>query len=115
MYPSGCDAPGIGASTPITVTQAQASRELARFYNEILAKDAVLKNTTSAGDANTYMTIVKDTYRTAYNAYQAGKYNEAHAAVQVGQTLLGVTESLMRAGTAPNNPDTPVQVPAPNF
>jgi hypothetical protein len=108
----GGPAPG---TTTTTVTQAQASRQLARFYNEILMKDAVVKNAGSAGDAAGYMTIVKNTYSTAYTAYQAGKYNEAAAAVRVGQTLLGVAESLLRAENAPTGTDAPVTVPPPNF
>ena len=96
-------------------TQAQASRMLAGFYNAILMKDAQLKASTSKGDADTYLSAAKDTYRTAYTAYGAGKYNDVRNSVKVGQMLLGVAESLLRAGSAPNDPNTPVQVPAPNF
>jgi hypothetical protein len=107
--------PGFAPGTNANITQAQASRELAGFYNAIIQKEALLKNSGSTGDARTYLDAAKDTYKTAYAAYQAGKYSDVQASVEVGQTLLGVAGNLMRAGTAPNSPDTPVQVPAPNF
>jgi HEPN domain-containing protein len=105
----------LGASGNITVTQAQASRVLVGLYSGIVAKDAQVKASSNSGDANNYLNAAKEYYRTAYDAYQAGKYNDAMKAASVGQTLLGVVESLLRAGVAPNNAETPVQVPAPNF
>lgn len=112
----GRDHMGAGGSTTApTVTQAQASRELANFYNELVMKAAVLKATANAGDAGTYLTAAQNRYSTAYTAYQAGTYNTVHSSVAVGRSLLEVADSLLRAATAPNSTDTPVQVPAPNF
>jgi hypothetical protein len=105
----------MGAGTTTPPTQAQASRELAGFYNELVREGAVLKATPNAGDAATYLTAAQNRYSTAYTAYGAGNYSEVHASVAVGRTLLEVAESLLRAATAPNSPDTPVTVPAPNF
>lgn len=106
---------GLGPGTATGVTQAHASRELAGLYNAIVMKQALLNRAGSAGDATNYLNAAKDYYRTAHTAYQAGNYDSAHASAAVGQTLLGVVDSLLRAATAPNNADTPVQVPAPNF
>jgi hypothetical protein len=106
---------GMAPNAPATPTQAQASRELAGCYNELVKEAAVLKATTGAGDAGTYLTAAQNRYSTAYTAYQAGQYAEAHTSVAVGRTLLEVAESLGHAATAPNSPDTPVQVPAPTF
>ena len=103
------------SGTATNVTQAQASRELAGLNNAIVTKDALLKSAGNTGDAGTYLTAAKNYYRTAYTAYQAGKYNDAHAAAAVGRELLEVVGHLVRAATAPNNPDTPVPVPAPNI
>jgi hypothetical protein len=111
----GRDHMGKGAGTPPAPTQAQASRELAGFYNELVAQAALLKAAPNAGDAATYLTAAQNRYSTAYTAYGAGNYSEAHASVAVGRTLLEVAGSLSRAATAPNSPDTPVTVPAPNF
>ncbi len=112
-HPGFPGAPGNG--TAPTLTQAQLSRELSDLYNEIIMKAALLKSTSNAGDANTYLTTAQNYYKTAYTAYQAGNYNDAHAAASVGRTLLGVTNDLLRAATAPNSADAPVLVPAPNF
>jgi hypothetical protein len=98
-----------------TVTQTRASRELANLYNQIVATDALLKASSKAGDASAYLTAAKNYYKTAYTAYQAAKYDDAHKAATVSQSLLRVVDDLLRAATAPNNADTPVQVPAPNF
>jgi hypothetical protein len=106
---------GMAPNAPATPTQAQASRELAGFYNELVKEAAVLKATTGAGDAGTYLTAAQNRYSTAYTAYQAGNYAEVRSSLAVGRTLLEVAESLVRAATAPNSPDTPVQVPAPTF
>ncbi len=112
----GRDHLGMGGSpTAPTLTQAQASRELAGFYNEIVMKAAVLKATGSAGDAGTYLTAAQNRYSTAYTAYQAGTYSEVHNSVAVGRALLEVADSLARAATTPSSPDAPVTVPAPNF
>jgi hypothetical protein len=104
-----------GPGTTITPTQAQASRELAGLYNSIVAKDALLQTVSNAGDAGTHLTAAKNSYRTAYTAYQAGNYTDAHKAAVVAHSLLHVVDSLMHAATAPNSPDTPVTVPQPNF
>ncbi len=104
-----------GAPSATAPTQAQASRELANLYNAIIMQDAALKSGSTTGDANTYLTAAKNAYKTAYTAYQAGKYSDAHAQAEVGRGLLGVVENLARAATAPNSSDTPVTVPAPNF
>jgi hypothetical protein len=105
--------PDIGPSGNFTVTQAQASRVLAGFYDGITMQEALLNSSASKGDAATYTALAKDQYGKAHAAYQAGNYNEAVAAAHVGQALLQVANSLLRAGTAPNSPDTPVQVPPP--
>jgi hypothetical protein len=106
--------PGANGTVP-DATQAQASRMLAGFYNAIIMNEARLSASTTKGDAETYLTAAKDTYRTAYTAYGAGKYNDVRNSVKVGQILLGVADNLLRAGSAPNDPNAPVQVPAPNF
>jgi HEPN domain-containing protein len=105
--------PGIGPSANITVTQAQASRVLAGLYNNITMQEALLNNSTSKGDAATYLAAAKAQYSKAYTAYQAGSYKEAAGAAHIGHELLEVVNALLRAGTAPNGPDTPVQVPPP--
>ena len=105
--------PGIGPSANITVTQAQASRVLAGLYNNITMQEALLNNSTNKGDAATYLAAAKAQYSKAYTAYQAGSYKEAAGAAHVGHELLEVVNALLRAGTAPNGPDTPVQVPPP--
>src|SRR5436190_9231409 len=112
---SGKGRMGTPPNTANAMTQARASRELAALYNQIVSTDALVKSNSKAGDANTYVTAAKNYYRTAYTAYQAGKYNDAQTAANVGQSLLRVVEDLLQAATAPNNSDTPVQVPAPNF
>jgi hypothetical protein len=106
---------GQGGTAGATSTQAQASREMAGLYNEIITTAARLKATPGASDATTYLTGAQNRYSTAYTAYQAGNYAEVHASVAVSRALLEVTDSLVRAATAPNSPDTPVEVPAPNF
>jgi hypothetical protein len=106
---------GQGGTTAATPTQAQASRELAGLYNEIVTTAARLKATPGSSEATPYLTGAQNRYSTAYTAYQAGNYAEVHASVAVSRALLEVTDSLVRAATAPNSPDTPVEVPAPNF
>ena len=39
----------------------------------------------------------------------------AQGVTTVGESLLRVVQDLLRATTAPNNGDTPVQIPPPNF
>jgi hypothetical protein len=106
---------GQGGTTAATPTQAQASRELAGLYNEIITTAPRLKATTGACEATSYLTGALNRYSTAYTAYQAGNFAEVHSSVVVSRALLEVTDSLVRAATAPNSPDTPVEVPAPNF
>jgi hypothetical protein len=106
---------GVGPGSATGVTQARASRELAGLYNSIVRQEALLSSAGSAANASTYLAAAKDYYRTAYTAYQGGKYDEAYGSAAVARTLLEVTNHLMRATTAPNSPDAPVQVPAPNF
>jgi hypothetical protein len=106
--------PGVPGA-PTGVTQAQASRQLAGLYNTIVARQAQLGRVGNTGDANTYLDDAKEYYRTAYDAYQAGKYDDAFKAASVSQTLLRVAEGLLRAAGAPNSQDAPIQVPAPNF
>jgi hypothetical protein len=100
-----------GVTTPTGLTQAQASRELASLYNSIVMRGALQ----GTADSTNYLNIAKEYYRTAYNAYGAGNYADAYKAAAVARRLLGVSDSLLRANTAPNNVDTPVQVPAPTF
>jgi hypothetical protein len=76
-------------------------------------QEALVNSSANKGDAATYLAAAKSQYRKAYDAYQAGSYNEAAEAAHVGQALLQVVNSLLRAGTAPNSPDAPVQVPPP--
>jgi len=106
---------GMAPGAVTGVTQAQASRHLAGLYNGILAQQAQLGRAGNTGDANNYLTAAKDYYRTAYDAYQAGKYDDAFKAASVSQALLGVVDGLVRAASAPNTQDAPIQVPAPNF
>jgi hypothetical protein len=101
-----------GNPTMPDATQAGASRQLVGFYNALVREGAVLKGSASAG---IYLTAAQDSYKTAYAAYQAGKYNDARNAVFVGQQLLKVADDLFRASNAPTDPNAPVQVPAPNF
>jgi hypothetical protein len=105
--------PGVGPSANITVTQAQASRVLAGLYDSITMQEALLNNSTSKGDAATYLAAAQAQYSKAYTAYQAGSYKEAAGAAHIGHELLEVVNALLRAGTAPNGPDVPVQVPPP--
>lgn len=104
---------GPGAQSTANVTQAQASRVLARLYDSITVQQALVNAAANKGDAATYLAAAKDQYSKAYTAYQAGTYSEAVNAANVGQALLQVAHSLLEAGTAPSSPDTPVTVPAP--
>lgn len=94
----------------IQVTQAQASRVLAGAYRFIVTQGNLIKN----GDGVAYLKEAQDAYRTAYNAYQAGKYSDAASSARLAQELAGIAAQLNRAPNAVN-PDTPVTVPAPNF
>jgi len=106
---------GPGARTNATITQAQASRVLASTYNKLLVTGTLLKNAGASGDASTYLTEAQNAYKTAYTAYNAGKYSDAANAARQADELAGVADTLLRAATAPNSNDTPVTVPAPNF
>lgn len=95
----------------VTVTQAQASRILAQTYNHLVAQDALIKAT----DATAYLSDAQAAYKIAYDAYNAGKYNDAaFAARQAGQ-LAGVARQVQAAADAPDSPDTAVPVPGPTF
>jgi hypothetical protein len=102
-------------STGTTVTQAQASRILAETYNHLVGQAAVVKSASNASEATPYLTDAQNAYKTAYDAYQAGKYSDAVASARLADKLSGVAEAVARASTAPANADTPVTVPAPNF
>jgi len=106
---------GQGGQPNTTITQAQASRVLASTYNRLLVTGTLLKNAGAAGDASTYLTEAQNAYKTAYAAYNAGKYGDATNAARQADELAGVADTLLRAATAPNSNDTPVTVPAPNF
>ena len=104
-----------GLSTNTTVTQAQASRILAETYNRLVGEAAVVKSASSASEATPYLTDAQNAYKTAYDAYQAGKYTDAVASARLAEKLSHVAEAVARASTAPANADTPATVPAPNF
>ncbi len=104
---------GPGGQVPSNITQAQASRIVANLYNSIVSQEALVNSSASKGGAATYVAAAKDQYSKAYSAYQAGNYSDAAGAANVGDALLRVVNSLLSAGTAPNSPDTPVQVPQP--
>ena len=92
------------------VTQAQASRVLAGAYRFVVTQGNAIKS----GDGVDYLKEAQDAYKTAYNAYQAGKYSDAVSSARLAQELAGIAAQLNRAPNAVN-PDTPVPVPAPNF
>jgi hypothetical protein len=93
-------------------TQAQASRVLARTYEGLVAKAAVVKGNS---EASGYLTDAQNAYKDAYSAYQAGKYADAVSKARLADELSGVAAQIVHAASAPNSPDTPVTVPAPNF
>jgi HEPN domain-containing protein len=104
-----------GTSANTTVTQAQASRILAETYNRLLGQATIIKSASNASEATPYLTDAQNSYKTAYDAYQAGKYSDVLASARLAEKLSHVAEAIVRASTAPANADTPVTVPAPNF
>lgn len=98
-----------------TVSQAQASRMLAQTYDRLITVGALLNSAGTKGDAATYLTDAQNAYKTAYSAYQAGKYTDAIGAAKLAEQLSHVAEQLAHAARVTDNPDTPVTVPAPNF
>ncbi|HUS13838.1 MAG TPA: hypothetical protein VM536_02365 [Chloroflexia bacterium] len=99
-------------STATAPTQAQASRELQRTYNELVSRAAVIG---SNADAKGYLAQAQASYRTAYSAYQAGNYQAAGNAARLAGNLAHVADSLYHVTQAGTAPDAPVTVPAPNF
>lgn len=94
-----------------TITQAQASRILARTYNDLVAQRSFIK----AGAATAYLTDAQNAYQTAYTAYNAGKYNDAVSAAKLAHQLAHVARHVQAAADAPDDPNAPVAVPAPSF
>ncbi len=94
-----------------TITQAQASRVLERTYNNLVMQKAVLKD---GGDVAAYLTQAQNAYKTAYDAYNAGKYNDAVSSARVAGGLAEVASQIHHALGATSS-DTPITVPAPNF
>ena len=107
--------PDKGMTTATAITQAQASRVLAQTYNHLVAQEAVISNASNAAEATPYLADAQNAYKTAYDAYQAGNYDDAVASARLAGKLAHVAESVAHASTAPANADTPVTVPAPNF
>jgi hypothetical protein len=99
----------------VTVTQAQASRVLARTYEELAVQATLLKNAGSVAEASNLLTSAQNAYKQAYSDYGAGKYNEAVASARLAGQLSHVVGELIHAANAPANADTPVTVPSPNF
>ncbi len=95
----------------VTITQAQASRILAQTYNHLVAQDVLIKAT----DATAYLTDAQIAYKTAYDAYNAGKYNDAAFTARQAEQLAGVARHVQAVTDAPDNPDTAVPVPGPTF
>jgi hypothetical protein len=106
---------GMPSSIATTVTQAQASRVLAQAYNRLVMEAATVKSASNAAEAQPYLTDAQNAYKTAYDAYQAGKYSDAVISARLAGRLGEVAGHIVRASTAPANADTPVTVPAPNF
>ncbi len=99
------------ANQATTITQAQASRILEHTYNNLVMQKAVLKD---GGDVATYLTQAQNAYKTAYDAYNAGKYNDAVSSARVAGGLAEVASQIHHALNATSS-DTPITVPAPNF
>lgn len=95
----------------VTITQAQASRILARTYNKLVAQDTLIEATA----ATPYLTDAQAAYKTAYDAYSAGKYNDAVSASRLAEQLASVARHIEAAADAPDSPDTAVPVPGPTF
>ena len=102
---------GAPNASSVTITQAQASRILAQAYNNLVAQKALIKST----DATPYLTDAQNAYKTAYDAYNAGKYNDAVFAARLSGQLVGIARSVQAAANAPDSPDTVVPVPGPTF
>jgi hypothetical protein len=102
---------GMPGAATATITQAQASRILAQTYNNLVAQKALIKST----DATVYLTDAQNAYKTAHDAYNAGKYNDAVVAARVAGQLAGVARTVQAAANAPDSPDTVVPVPGPTF
>ena len=94
----------------MTFTQVQASRILASTYYRLKAQASVV-----SGDGSAWLTEAQNAYRSAYNAYQAGNYNEAVTYARLADQLAGVATTVTFAPSAPANNTTPLTVPAPNF
>jgi hypothetical protein len=107
--------PDNSQTTTTAPTQAQASRIVAEAYNRLVEEGALIKATSSAGDATTYLTEAQNAYKTAYDAYQAGNYSDAVSSARLAGQLSGVADAVLRAATAQASSDTPVTVPAPTF
>ena len=107
--------PDKGNATTTVLTQAQASRMLAESYNRLVGLSAQVKAASNAAEATPYLTDAQNAYKAAYDAYQAGSYNNAATSVRLAEKLAHVVEAVVRASTAPANADTVVTVPAPNF
>jgi len=99
----------------VTITQAQASRVLANTYQHLVGEGAAITSLSNTGDATTYLTDAQNAYKAAYDAYQAGKYNDAVSSAHLAEQLVHVAESVAHAANAPASTDAPVNVPAPNF
>ncbi|MDQ3930611.1 MAG: hypothetical protein M3328_15880 [Chloroflexota bacterium] len=104
-FPGGPDAPNA------TVTQAQASRILSQTYNNLVAQKSLITDSTAQG----YLADAQAAYQSAYTSYGAGNYSEAVVFSGLAQRLAGVARHVQAAPSAPDNADTVVPVPAPNF
>lgn len=104
-----------GDLSSVTITQAQASRDLARTYNELVVQATLLKNAGNVAEASNLITAAQNAYKAAFDSYSAGKYNEAVASSRIAGQLSHVVGHLIQAANAPDNADTPVTVPSPNF
>jgi len=106
--------PNKPAPSTTSITQAQASHILQNTYNHLVMQGAAIKNGANS-TASTLLTDAQNAYKAAYNAYQAGNYSDAVISAKLAEQLAGAAESVLRAATAPADPNTPVTVPAPNF
>jgi len=107
--------PGMPNPSGMTVSQAQASPILAQTYDRLVTEAALMNSAGVKADASTYLTDAQNAYKTAYAAYQAGKYNDVMPPAMLAGQLSGVVDMLVHAARATDKPDTPVTVPAPNF
>jgi len=99
----------------VTLTQAQASRIVAETYNRLAAEAVQVQGASNVSEATPYLTEAQNAYKVAYDAYQAGNYNDAASSARLAGHLAHVASAIARASTAPANADTPVTVPSPNF